>query len=105
QRHELAEHVVGGLVDTHVIAEALRHLLDAVESFENRDRHRDLRLLPGSPLKIASDEQVERLIRSTQLDVGAQRDGIVRLRDRIQELMKADRATGGVPRRKVLALE
>src|SRR6516164_7292670 len=56
-------------------------------------------------LQLAPDEQVEFLIRSSQLDVGLQRDRVVALRKRIEELVHGDRLSFAVARGEVLALE
>ena len=42
-RHELAEHLLGWILDGDVVAERLGHLLHAVEALEQRQRHHDLR--------------------------------------------------------------
>ena len=57
------------------------------------------------PLQVTSDQQVERLVGAAQLHVGAQRHRIIGLGDRVQELVKTDRALGSVARGEVFALE
>src|SRR6478736_4789019 len=61
-RHRLAVNLIRRLVDADVIAEALRHLVDSVEPFEQRSRHNDFRLLTISTLNLASHEEIEFLI-------------------------------------------
>ena len=61
----------GGLGDADVVVERLRHLVDAVEAFEQRQRQDALRLLAVMPLQLAADQQVELLVGAAQLDVGA----------------------------------
>ena len=56
-------------------------------------------------LEVPPDQEVEGLVGATQLDIGGQRDRIVGLGDRIQKLMEADRARGGVSCGEVLTLE
>ena len=47
---DLAQHLFGGgSLIADVVAEALRHLLDAVEALEQRRRHDDLRLAGRRP--------------------------------------------------------
>ncbi len=104
-RHEFAEDVLRLLVDPDVVAIALGHLLHAVESFEEWDRQRDLRLLTVGTLEVAPDQQIERLVGAPELDIGGQRHRIVSLGDRVEELVQADRTLGGVPCGEVLALE
>ena len=50
----------------------------------------DLRRLAVVPLQLAADLQVEPLIRAAQLDIGLQRDRIVALRERIEQLVQRD---------------
>ena len=69
----------------------LRHLLLAVETLEQRHGHADLRFLTGVLLVRPAHQQVEELIRTAELDVGAQRDRVVRLRDRVEEFVQRDR--------------
>ena len=68
-RHQFGEHVVGGVGDGDVVALRLRHLLDAVEAFEQRHRHDALRLLAVLGLQRAADEQVEFLVGAAELEV------------------------------------
>jgi hypothetical protein len=104
-RHQLAEHLRRRFGDADVVVERLRHLVDAVQSFEQRQRQDALRLLTVMALQLAPDEQVEFLVRAAQLDVGLQRDGVVALRERIQELVNGDWLLFRVPFREVVALE
>src|SRR6267142_1561028 len=104
-RHQLAVHVGRRLGDPHVVAEALRHLLHAVQAFEDRHGECDLRLLAMRALEITAHEQVERLVGAAQLHVGAERDRIVALGERVEELVEADRPARCVASGKILALQ
>jgi hypothetical protein len=76
---------VGRVGDANVVAEAFRHLLDAIEAFEQRRRHDDLRLESVARHDVAADVQVEQLISSTELDVRLEKHRVVGLRERIRE--------------------
>src|SRR5690606_3799722 len=54
-RPELAEHVIRWLGDTHVVAEGLGHLVDAIQPFQQRHREHDLRLLTVGLLQLPTD--------------------------------------------------
>ena len=82
--HHLAEDLIGRFGDSDVIAERLRHLLHAVEPFEQRHGQHDLRLQAVLAHEVAPDQQVEELIGAAHLHIALQRDGVVRLRQRIE---------------------
>jgi len=69
----------------------LDHLVFAVEALEQRHRHADLRELARVQFDTAAHQQVEELIGTAEFHVGFERDGIVRLRDRIEKLVHRDR--------------
>src|SRR5450830_1021602 len=104
-RHDLAEDLVRTLGDADRVAERLRHLLHAVRADEERERHDDLRLLPRLPHEVAPDEEVEELVRATQLDVGCQRDGVVALAERVEQLVYGNGLSLAEALREVVALE
>ena len=104
-RHQLAEHLAGRVGDADVVAKALGHLLDAVESLEQRRRHHDLRRQVEGRHDVASDVEVEELIGAAQLDVRSQRHRIERLHQRIQKLVDGDRLAGLVALLEIAALE
>ena len=95
----------GGFVDADVVAERLRHLVHAVEPFEQRHRHDDLRLLAVALLQLAPYQQVEFLIGAAELHVALQRHGVVALHQRIQEFVDGDRLIALVALREIVALE
>ena len=79
-----------GLLDADGVAERLRHLLHAVEAFEDRRHQDDLRLLAGVALQVAAAHQVELLVGAAELDVALQRDGVVALHHGVEQLVDAD---------------
>ena len=68
-------------------------------------RDHGLRSLAVVALDLARHQQVEGLIGAADLDVRAQRDRVVGLRERIQQLVNRDRLVRGVALREVVALE
>ncbi len=95
----------GAFGDADVIALRLRHLVDAVEAFEQRHGEDALRLLPEVALQLASDEQVEFLVGAAELDVGLQGNRVVTLHQRVQELVDRDRLLAGEALGEVVPLE
>ena len=81
----------GELVDADRIAQRLRHFLDAVETFEDRSGQHHLRLLPVRALQFASHQQIELLVGPAELHVSFERDGVVSLHQRIQQLVHRNR--------------
>src|SRR5438094_4334773 len=77
--HQLPEHLVGGLIDAHVVPQRLTHLLHTVEPFEQRHREGHLWVLSVVALELSAHQEVEELIGSAELDVGLHRDRIVSL--------------------------
>ena len=79
------------LGDADVVAERLRHLVDAVQPLEQRHREDALRLLAVVLLQLAADQQVEFLVGAAELDVGLHRHRVVALHQRVQQLVHGDR--------------
>ena len=104
-RHELAEDFLRRFGDSHIVVERLRHLVDAVEAFEQRGRDDDLRLLAEIALQLAADEQIELLIGAPQLDVGHHRHRVVALHQRVEKLVDRDRLVRPVALAEIVALE
>ena len=88
--HELAVHFGGGLLDADGVAERLRHLLHAVEAFEDGRHEDDLRRLAGVALQVAAAHEVELLVGAAELDVALERDGVVALRHGVEQLVDVD---------------
>ena len=72
---------------------------------QQRRREDDLRREPVRLHHLATGEQVVELVGSAELDVGLDRNGVVRLHERIQELGDGDRLAGRVAFGEVVALE
>src|SRR5438105_5360009 len=104
-RHEFAEHFVRRLGYADGVVERLRHLVDTVEALEQRQRQDALRFLSVVPLQLAADQQVEFLVGAAKLDIGLQRDRIVALGQRVQELVNGDRLSALITLCEVVALE
>ena len=85
--HDLLKNHCGGLADADVIAKALAHLLCAVNPLEERHEQRQLGLLAVIPLNVPSHQNIEGLIRASQLYVRPDSDGIVGLHQGIKEFM------------------
>src|SRR4029077_11086535 len=88
--HELAEHVRRTLIERDVVGEALAQLLLSVESFEKRHDYRDLLWHSSPPLQVPPDHNIEKLVRSPELDVGLDLDGIPSLHDRVLNLVRTN---------------
>ena len=93
-RHDLAEHVLRRVLDGDVVAQRLAHLLDAVGADEQRDGENHLRFQAVVAHDVAADQQVKQLVGAAHLDVGLELHRVVGLRQRIQELVDADRLVG-----------
>ena len=72
-----------------------------------QDRHRQHALLGLSvgALDVAREQQVEGLVGAAELDVGAHRDRVVALHERVEQLEDRDRLRGGEALGEVVALE
>ena len=103
--HQLPEHLAGRVGHADVVAQALRHLLHAVEPLEQRRRHHDLRRQIEARHDVAADVQVEELIGAAELDVRTERDGVERLHQRIQKLVHGDGLSAVVPLAELAPLE
>ena len=72
-RHQLSEDRVRGFIDTDVVVERLRHLVDAAYPFEKRHRQDALLRLTVVLLELAPYQQIELLVSSPEFDVGFHR--------------------------------
>ncbi|MNI26967.1 hypothetical protein D3C73_806880 [compost metagenome] len=102
-RHELAEHRIGRLRNTDVVALGLGHFLDAVRTHQQRHRQNALGLLAIFLLQLAAHQQVEFLIGAPQLQIGLQRHGVIALHQGIQELVHRNRDAALEPLGEVFA--
>ena len=64
-----------------------------------------LRCLAGILLELTAHDQVEELVGSAELDIGAHLDGVHPLQERVQELHDRDGRAGGVALGEVVPLE
>ena len=103
--HRLPVHLLRRLGHPDLVAEGLRHLPLAVDPGEDRHRERDLLGLAVRALDVAPEEQVELLVRAAELDVGANRDRVVALHERIEQLEDRNGLTRGEALGEVVALE
>ena len=95
-RHDLPEHVVRCVGQADVVAVALAHLLGTVGPLQQRQGQTDLGLHAELLHEFSAGEQVEELVGAAELDIGGDHHRVVRLHDRIQELVKSDRPMLGI---------
>ena len=81
----------GGSVTPIWLPLRLGHLLDAVDARQDRHRQDALLRLAVGALDVAPEQQVERLVGAAELDVGAHRDRVVALHQRVEQLEDRDR--------------
>ena len=92
-------------MDADGVAVGFRHLLHAVEAFEEGDGEDDLLGLAGVALEVAAAHEVELLVGAAELDVAVEGDGVVALGDGVEELVHGDGLLGLEALGEVLALE
>ena len=85
------------------MVQALAHLLYAVGAREKGHHEALLGALAHHLLQVAAHEQVEPLVRATELDVGVHGNGVVGLEQRVEQFGDGDGLIGGVPLREVVA--
>ena len=88
--HRAAEHLLRRRGQRDVVPERRAHLV-AVPRDEDRRRQRDLRLEPVGLHHLAAGEQVVELVGAAELDVGLDRDRVVGLHQRVEQLGDRDR--------------
>src|SRR3990170_4962342 len=103
--HHFPEDRFRRLRDADVVAQALAHLVHAVQPHEQRRGHHHLRLLSVHPLQVAPHEEVELLVGSPQLHVRPKCHRVVSLEQGIEELVDGNRALPLVPPPEVVPLE
>ena len=103
--HQLAEHLLRRVGDADVVAVGLAHLPHPVGAREDRHRQDRLRRLAVGGLHVAAEQQVELLVGAAELDVGLDRDRVVALEHRVEQLERRDRLRVGHPLGEVVALE
>src|SRR5471032_1917133 len=103
--HQLAEHVGRLLANADVVVLRLRHLLDAVQPFQQRHGQDALLLLAVLLLQFAANQQIELLVRAAELEIGVQRNRVVTLHERVQQLVNRDGHAALVALSEILALK
>ena len=88
--HRPAEHLLRRGEQRDVVADRRAHLR-AVPREQERRRQHDLRLEAVVLHHLAAGEQVVELVGAAELDVGLDRDRVVRLHQRVEELRDRDR--------------
>src|SRR5207247_578560 len=88
-----------------VVAQALTHAADAVEPAQNRQRHADLRFLPGVALQVAADHQAEKLLAAAKLDIRVNLHAVAALHERVKTFMQINRRPRFQPLGEVVALQ
>ena len=99
------EHFARRLGNPDVVPEALAHLPLAIEPYENRHGHDDLRRQPVLALDFAVNQDVELLVRCAQFDIRLQHHCVVSRTQGIQKLMNGDRKILIQPRTKILTFQ
>ncbi|MNM45771.1 hypothetical protein D3C81_566990 [compost metagenome] len=102
--HDLAEHLPRGVVHADVVGGGLGHLLDAVQTHQQRHHQHALGGHAGIFLQLAAHQQVELLIGTAELHVRFQRDRVIALQQRIEEFVNGDGLTAAVALLEVVAL-
>ena len=93
---QLGVHRERVVAQAHGVAQALAHLLHAVEAGQDRQQHAELGALAEVALQIAPHRHVELLIGAAQLEIGLDRNRVVALQQRVEELVQGDRRAGAV---------
>ena len=103
--HDLAEHIVRFIGKANVITVALRHLLNAIGAFEQRQGEANLWFLVHLLHELTTSKQVEQLVGATQFNIGIDADRIVGLHGGIEKLVQADRLIVVVALREIVTLK
>ena len=103
--HELAEHLLWRVGETHIVAEGFRHLLHAVQTFQQRQSHANLGIHALFLLQITADEDVEKLVAAADLHVCTHHHTVPALHDRILKFMQAHLGAVGHAALEIFALE
>ena len=102
--HQLPEHFPRRLGDADSVAQALAHLLDAVEACQDGEHHGHLLVLALLVLEIATDEDIEELVGASEFNIRLDHHRIPSLHDRVLDLMGAHGKSLVDPLSKILAL-
>ena len=92
--HDLAEHVIGGIMNANIVSGALAHLLDAVQAHQKRHHHHHLRFHALLLLKLPPHKKVKALISAAHFHIRLKLHGIPGLQQRVDELMNGNGLPG-----------
>ena len=93
---ELGVHRKRILIEAHHIAEALAHLLNAIQPHQDRQQQAELGSLVEVALQVAAHGHIELLIGSPQLHIGVHSHRVVSLQQGIEEFMQGNRGPAAV---------
>src|SRR6266536_3705716 len=88
--HQLPEHVCRGLVDRDKVAETFAHFFGAIQALKNWEEKNDLLRNAFLLLEVAPYQDVKKLVRSSELDIGFHHYRVPALHDRILNFVRAD---------------
>jgi hypothetical protein len=80
------------------------HFALAIEANQERHHYHPLLALPRILLKRSADKQIQQFLTATQLDIGAELDGIMSQQQWAKEFGDGDRHTFGIALVKVIEL-
>ena len=97
EAHDLEVGVLWRLVDAYVVVKALAHAQNAVGAHQDGDHEALLRPLAHHGLQLPPQEQVELLVRTTELHVRLDDYRVVGLEQGVQKLGDGYGPVGGIP--------
>src|SRR5262245_13605453 len=103
--HDFPEHLLGRVIKSDVVALGFRHLVHTVGAHQELVRDHRLRREPVVMHNFSAHQQVVELVGATYLDVRLDSNGVVPLREGVEQLRDRNRLAGVEPLRKVVAFE
>ncbi|MNC34572.1 hypothetical protein D3C75_830100 [compost metagenome] len=103
--HGFAEYFPGLFINADVVAQAFAHFVDAVQPLQKRHGHDYLGRHSVLLLQRSAHQQIEGLVRSAQLHIRLQRNGVIPLHQRVKELMDMDGLAAGVALLEIIPLQ
>src|SRR6266536_1701004 len=88
--HQFPEHGGSGLVDRNKIAETLAHFFRAIQALQNWKEKNDLLRQTFLFLEVAPYQNIKKLVRSAELDIGFHHHRVPALHDRILNFVGTD---------------
>src|SRR4030067_1888663 len=92
-RHHLPEDLFRRLGYTYIVTQRLAHLVDTVCALQKRHGQHHLGLQTIIPLEFPPYKEVELLVSPAYLHISLQRNRLITLNQRIEELMNRDELT------------